>query len=161
MKTLYIIRHAKSSWDYDVSDEMRPLNKRGFNDAELIGKELKTLIKPIDKILSSPAVRAHSTAKIVVEHLDVDKDIFSLEPNLYDFGGQDVIEVIKNCDDTINTLMVFGHNHALTSIANLYGSEKIDNLPTAGVVEIEFDTDHWKKITVGKTLLTIFPKSLR
>ncbi len=161
MKTLYIIRHAKSSWDYDVSDEMRPLNKRGFNDAELIGKELKTLIKPIDKILSSPAVRAHSTAKIVIEHLDVDKDIFSLEPNLYDFGGQDVIEVIKNCDDTINTLMVFGHNHALTSIANLYGSKKIDNLPTAGVVEIEFDTDHWKKITVGKTLLTIFPKSLR
>ncbi|GAA4278794.1 SixA phosphatase family protein [Aquimarina mytili] len=161
MKTLYIIRHAKSSWDYDVSDEMRPLNKRGLNDAALIGKELKTLIKPVDKIISSPAVRAHSTAKIVMEHLDVDKSIFSLEPDLYDFGGQNVIEVIKNCNDNIDTLMIFGHNHALTSISNLYGSEKIDNLPTAGVVGIEFDTTSWKNINVGKNLLIIFPKSLR
>ncbi|MEW7291969.1 SixA phosphatase family protein [Aquimarina sp. 2304DJ70-9] len=161
MKTLYIIRHAKSSWEFDVSDEDRPLNKRGVKDAGLIGEELKTLIKPVDKILCSPAVRAHSTAKIIVDQLDISSTIFSLEPDLYDFGGHKVVDVIKNCEDKINTLMIFGHNHAFTSIANLYGSERIDNLPTAGVVGIEFDCNKWKDINVGKTLLTIFPKSLK
>ncbi len=161
MKTLYMMRHAKSSWDFDVSDEQRPLNKRGLNDASLVGKELKTLIKPLDKVLSSPAVRAHSTAKIVLGYLGIPDTIFSLEEDLYDFGGNQVIEVIKNCNDNIDTLMIFGHNHAFTSIVNLYGSEKIDNLPTAGLVCIEFDISSWKNINVGKTLLKIFPKSLR
>ncbi len=161
MKTLYLIRHAKSSWEFDVSDEKRPLNSRGIRDAKLVGKELEKLIKPIDKILCSPAERAYSTAKIVLSYLALPEDIFSLEPELYDFGGNHVIEVIKNCGEEINTLMIFGHNHAFTSIANLYGDERIDNLPTAGVVVIEFDVDKWENIDVGKTLLTIFPKSLR
>ncbi|MBQ0733241.1 SixA phosphatase family protein [Aquimarina celericrescens] len=161
MKTLYMIRHAKSSWEFDVSDEKRPLNNRGLKDADLIGKELKTHVKSIDKVLSSPAERAHTTAKIVLSHLDLPESIFSLESNLYDFGGSQVIEVIKNCDDEINSLMIFGHNHAFTSIANMYGSERIDNVPTAGVVVIQFDVEEWKKIKVGKTLLKIYPKSLR
>jgi len=161
MKTLYIMRHAKSSWDFDVSDEKRPLNSRGENDASLVGKELKSLIKPLDKVLCSPAVRAHSTANIVLEHLGVSSSKFSLEQDLYDFGGNQVIEVVKKCNNDINTLMIFGHNHAFTSIVNLYGSEKIDNLPTAGVVGIEFDITSWKDMSVGKNLLKIFPKSLK
>lgn len=161
MKTLYIIRHAKSSWEFDVSDDKRPLNDRGVRDAGLVGEHLKTLVEPIDKVLCSPAKRAHSTAKIIVSHLHVSESVFSLEPNLYDFEGAQVIDVIKNCHDDINTLMIFGHNHAFTSIVNLYGDQHIDNLPTAGVVAIEFDVDTWQNISVGKTLLTIFPKSLR
>ncbi|MBQ4819227.1 histidine phosphatase family protein [Aquimarina sp. MMG016] len=161
MKTLYLIRHAKSSWEFDLPDDKRPLNNRGLNDAELIGEHLKTLIKPIDKVLCSPAERAYSTAKIILSHLEIDDSVFSLEPDLYDFGGHKVIEVIKNCDDDVDTLMIFGHNHAFTSIANLFGSESIDNLPTAGVVCIEFKENNWKDITVGKNLLTIFPKSLK
>ncbi|MDY8135767.1 SixA phosphatase family protein [Aquimarina sp. 2201CG5-10] len=161
MKTLYLIRHAKSSWEFDVTDDKRPLNSRGLKDADLIGNALKTLIKPIDKILCSPAERAHMTAKIILPYLDVSDDVFSLEPDLYDFSGQQVTEVIKNCDDSISTLLIFGHNHAFTSIANLYGSEIIDNVPTTGVVGIEFDVNHWKNINVGKTLLKLFPKSLK
>lgn len=161
MKTLYIIRHAKSSWEFDVSDDKRPLNQRGLADAELIGKELKTVVKSVDKILCSPAKRAFSTAKIVVSHLEVSENIFSLEPDLYDFDGRMAIDVIKRCKDDISTLMIFGHNHAFTSIVNLYGSEQIDNLPTAGVAAIEFDVDKWQNISVGKTLMIISPKSLR
>lgn len=161
MKTLYMIRHAKSSWEFDVSDEKRPLNQRGLRDADLIGKELKTIIKSIDKVLCSPAERAYSTAKIVLSHLNISDNIFSLEPRLYDFGGNQVIETIKDCNDSVDTLMIFGHNHAFTSIANLYGSEKIDNVPTAGVVVIQFDIEKWKNLSVGKTLLKIYPKSLR
>ncbi len=161
MKTLYMIRHAKSSWEFDVSDEKRPLNQRGLSDADLVGKELKTVIKSIDRVLSSPAERAYSTAKIVLSHLDIPESLFGLESRLYDFGGNQVIEVIKNCGDEINTLMIFGHNHAFTSIANLYGNENIENVPTAGVVVIQFDVKKWKNINVGKTLLKIYPKSLR
>ncbi|WP_299439478.1 histidine phosphatase family protein [uncultured Aquimarina sp.] len=161
MKTLYIIRHAKSSWEFDLQDHERPLNNRGLRDADLVGKNLKTLIKPVDKVLSSDAERAKTTAKIILDNLDLDDDIFSLESKLYDFNGHQVIEVIKSCDEDVNTLMIFGHNHAFTSIANLYGSEVIDNLPTAGVVGIQFDVNNWKDISVGKTVLTIFPKELR
>ncbi len=161
MKTLYMIRHAKSSWEFDVSDEKRPLNQRGLRDADLIGEELKSIVKSMDKVLCSPAERAYATAKIVLGHLNFPEDIFSLEPRLYDFGGSHVTEVIKDCDDSVNSLLIFGHNHAFTSIANLYGSEKIDNVPTAGVVIIQFDVEKWKNINVGKTLLKISPKSLR
>ncbi|WP_103068364.1 SixA phosphatase family protein [Aquimarina sediminis] len=161
MKTLYIIRHAKSSWKFDVTDDKRPLNERGLIDAELVGNELSTKVKSVDKILSSPAERAHTTAKIIIKYLDIDPSIFYLESELYDFEGRMVIDVIKKCNNKINTLMIFGHNHAFTSIANLFGSETIDNLPTSGVVAIQFDVNDWQNITVGKTLFTIFPKSLR
>ena len=161
MKTLYLIRHAKSSWEFDVPDDKRPLSKRGLRDADLIGKKLKTLIKPIDKALCSPAERAYATAKIIINNLNIADEIFELEPDLYDFGGHKVMEVIKRCDNKINTLMIFGHNHAFTSLTNLLGSDKIDNLPTSGVVVIQFDVEKWQNISVGKTLLKIFPKSLR
>jgi len=161
MKTLYIIRHAKSSWEFDLQDHKRPLNNRGLRDADLVGKNLKTRIKSVDKVLSSDAERAKTTAKIILDNLDLNDDVFSLESKLYDFNGHQVIEVIKSCKEDVNTLMIFGHNHAFTSIVNLYGSEVIDNLPTAGVVGIQFDVNSWKDISVGKTVLTIFPKELR
>ena len=161
MKTLYIIRHAKSSWGFNLPDDKRPLNERGLRDAELIGQELKTLVKPIDRVLCSPAERAYSTAKIICNQLSIPEDIFFLEPNLYDFEGAKVINVIKNCKNTIQTLMIFGHNHAFTSLANLLGNTYIDNLPTSGVVAIEFEAEKWQDINVGKTLLTIYPKSLK
>ncbi|WP_378175044.1 histidine phosphatase family protein [Aquimarina sp. SS2-1] len=161
MKTLYLIRHAKSSWEFDLDDHKRPLNKRGLRDADLIGKQLKTLVKSIDMVLSSDAERAKTTAKIIFDHLELPDSIFSLEPTLYDFSGHQVVDVIKNCNDNIKNLMIFGHNHAFTSIANLYGDKVIDNLPTAGVVGIQFDVKSWKEIEVGKNVLTLFPKELR
>ncbi|WP_344926603.1 SixA phosphatase family protein [Aquimarina addita] len=161
MKTLYIIRHAKSSWEYDVEDRNRPLNERGVNDAGLIGKKLISLINPVDQVLCSDAKRTQMTADIVLSHLTIDRSVFSLEPKLYDFDGHQVIEVIKSCSNQVSSLMIFGHNHALTSIVNMFGSEIIYNLPTAGVVAIHFDVEEWQNISVGKNLFTLFPKELR
>ena len=161
MKTLYIIRHAKSSWEFDIEDHKRPLNQRGLKDADIVGKALVGLVKSVDKILSSDAERAKTTARIILDHLNFSEDIFSLESKLYDFSGHKVIEVIKSCHDDVNSLMIFGHNHAFTSIANLYGNKVIDNLPTAGVIGIEFNVTRWKDIEVGKNVLTLFPKELR
>ncbi len=161
MKTLYLIRHAKSSWEFDVSDENRPLNERGFKDANLIGEKLKDIVNTVDRAISSPAKRAHTTAEIILKHLGLPDEVFDLEPDLYDFEGYGVMEAVKKCDDAIQTLMIFGHNHAFTSIANFYGDQRIDNLPTAGVVKIQFDIEKWKDIGVGKTLLIVSPKMLK
>lgn len=161
MKTLYIVRHAKSSWEFNLEDHKRPLNNRGLRDAELVGNKLKELVKSIDKVYSSDAVRAKTTANIVLGQMGLGEDILTIEPKLYDFNGHQVIEVIKACDKGVDTLMIFGHNHAFTSIVNLYGSTIIDNLPTAGAVGIQFNIQNWSEIEVGKTVLTVFPKTLR
>ncbi len=155
------MRHAKSSWDFELPDDKRPLNQRGLNDASLMAKELIDLIKPIDQVWSSPAKRAHTTAQIVVDHLKINDEVFRIQEDLYDFEGNKVLDLIKNCNDKIDTLMIFGHNHAFTSLVNFLGDKRIDNLPTAGFAEIEFDVDQWKNIVVGKTLLIRYPKMIR
>lgn len=161
MKRLYLIRHGKSSWDFDVSDELRTLTDRGITDSQLIGKELKSKIKSVDLIISSHATRAYETAKLVVEQLEIDLSSLQVDPDLYDFNGNMVMQVIKNCSDSVDSLLIFGHNHAFTTLANKLGNKLIDNLPTTGVVAIDFKVKSWDKIEKGKTVFTLFPKSLR
>lgn len=160
MKTLYLVRHAKSSWEFNIDDHQRPLNERGYKDAEKVGLHLASQKLPIEKVLSSDANRAKTTATIVTGLMNIDETLVRMEPKLYDFSGRKVVEMIKSCDNTINHLMVFGHNHAFTTIANQYGSEVIDNVPTSGVVAIQFDVDHWSDINEGKTVFTVVPKAL-
>lgn len=161
MKTLTLIRHAKSSWKHDVIDHERPLNKRGASDAELISKYLKASFLKPDLVLSSDANRAKTTAGIFVENLGIDRHLVKLNHNLYDFSGYNFIEEIKNCKDTIIDLMIFGHNHAITSFVNTYGDTYIDNVPTSGVVILKFDIERWKDVKPGKTLKTLFPRDLK
>lgn len=161
MKTLYLIRHAKSSWEYDLPDDQRPLNERGKSDANLIGNFLSGLDKTIDLIKSSPANRAITTARIIIRHLDIDEEKIQVDKDLYDFSGNQVLDVIKRTPNEVNSLLLFGHNHAFTSLANTLGDTYIDNLPTAGFVEIEFEEDYWDQISVGKNLLSVFPKMLK
>lgn len=161
MKTLTLIRHAKSSWKHDVIDHDRPLNKRGASDAELISKYLKTSFLSPDLVLSSDANRAKITAGIFVENLEIDDDLVKLNHNLYDFSGYNLIEEIKNCKDSIVNLMIFGHNHAITSFVNTYGDTYIDNVPTSGVVVLKFNIEKWKDLKPGKTLKTLFPRDLK
>ena len=87
MKTLYLIRHAKSSWEFDVDDHERPLNERGMKDAPLVASHVKSLIKVPDQIISSDAVRAKTTAVLYLQSLDIPQDRLKLDPKLYDFNG--------------------------------------------------------------------------
>ncbi len=160
MKNLYIIRHAKSSWEFNIEDHKRPLNDRGLRDAKLIGEELKSKQIPIDKVVCSDAVRAKSTAAIILKDLGVPKSRFYLDTKMYDFTGTKVMEVIKECEDTVDTLMIFGHNFGLTDIVNKLSDVTLDNLPTAGVIGIQFESTSWKTITTGTCMLTLFPKQL-
>lgn len=161
MKTIVLVRHGKSSWKYDVGDKERPLKKRGVNDANAVSREFeKTKFQP-DLVLSSPANRALSTCKIFIKNLGYSNDILEIRNELYDFGGHSVINCIKALDDTHEQIMIFGHNHAFTSITNSFGSEYIANLPTTGLVMINFDIDSWKDLKQGKTELMIIPSALR
>ncbi|WP_435413688.1 SixA phosphatase family protein [Psychroserpens mesophilus] len=161
MRQLVLIRHAKSSWEYDVTDAERPLKKRGFRDAALVSKAFKnTSILP-DVIFSSPANRALSTCKIFVKNLNLDEKRINIVEELYDFGGENVINFIKNIDDSYEKVMIFGHNHAFTSICNIFGDQFIDNLPTSGLVVINLDVTSWQDFKKGITKLTIFPRDLK
>ncbi|KJD32695.1 phosphohistidine phosphatase [Tamlana sedimentorum] len=161
MKKLIIVRHAKSSWEHNVSDHERPLNKRGFNDADLVSKYLINLKLKYDKLISSDAMRAKTTANIFIENLKITKSICFLDHNLYDFSGEKLIQVVRECPDSVNNLIIFGHNHAITSFVNLYGDVYVDNIPTCGVTILELNIEQWDNLKPGKTFRTIFPKHLK
>jgi phosphohistidine phosphatase len=161
MKNLYLVRHAKSSWEYDLSDHERPLNKRGYKDANLVSNYLKANLVLPDLVITSDAVRAKTTATIFKDNLGLSENIFNLSYDLYDFAGMQLVEVIKNCDDSVNTLMIFGHNHAMTFFVNTYGNKPIGNVPTSGFTHIEFDISSWKDLKKGVTKQTVFPKQLK
>ncbi len=161
MKKLILIRHAKSSWKYNVIDHERPLNSRGKIDVEIVSNHLKKSFSSIDLVLSSDAFRAKRTATAFIKNLSINQDIVHLNHDLYDFSGSNLLKVIKNCNDKVNELMIFGHNHAITAFVNTYGSQYIENVPTCGVVIIEFNIDKWENLNKGKTLKTVFPRDLK
>ncbi|UKM64131.1 histidine phosphatase family protein [Flavobacteriaceae bacterium GSB9] len=161
MKKLILIRHAKSSWEHNVIDHERPLKTRGFNDADIVSKNIKKKNFNIDFVLSSDALRAKTTAKIFIKNLGIKENIIELNHDLYDFSGENLTQTIKNCDDIVNSLMVFGHNHAITAFVNTYGDQYIVNVPTTGVVVLQFDIKKWANLKPGKTVMTLFPKDLK
>ncbi|MGB5941499.1 MAG: histidine phosphatase family protein [Leeuwenhoekiella sp.] len=161
MKTLYLIRHAKSSWEFDLQDRKRPLAQRGLDDAPMMGKHIKSKIRTPDLILSSDAMRAKTTALLYVKALGISEEEIVLEPRLYDFSGNSVLEVVHGIDGTVDVLMLFGHNNAFTNLVNLWGDKKIHNVSTAAFTHIDFDTDSWEDISQGHTVNYIKPKHLK
>jgi len=161
MKTLILVRHGKSSWEYSVSDKDRPLQERGVNDALLVSNVLRAKKIEIDAIFSSPANRALHTCMIFLRQLEFPFEDLCITEDLYDFSGASDLEFIKSLDDTLQTVMIFGHNHALTHLANSLGNTYIDNVPTSGLVHLNFEIDQWNSIAKGTTKQTIFPKELR
>jgi phosphohistidine phosphatase len=161
MKTLYMVRHAKSSWKYDVDDHQRPLKGRGKRDGELISEHVKDLVPPPQKIVTSDANRARTTAAYFKDAFGIADAAYELNHNLYDFSGQQVMKIIKNLDNSLDIVMIVGHNHAFTSIVNMLGNQYIENLPTCGFVAIEFEEDSWDAISTGTTRHAIFPRHLK
>jgi phosphohistidine phosphatase len=161
MKKLILIRHAKSSWKFNVIDHERPLNSRGLLDSQLIASCLGSKKVIADLVIISDATRTKLTSEIILSKLKINQEKVVFSHDLYDFSGSNLTQVIKDCPNNVNTLMVFGHNHAITSFVNIYGDMFIENVPTCGVVIIEFNIDNWDELIQGKTIETIFPKDLR
>lgn len=157
MKKIILIRHAKSSWDDpNHTDFERPLNKRGKRDAPFMGKLLKKENIIPDLIISSPAVRALTTAQIISEELDYPKKKIVIEDCIYESGIKEIESIIQKLDDKYKTVILFGHNPTFTSYANHLGDKYIDNLPTCGIVGLKLDIDNWTEVERGKGKVYLF-----
>ena len=156
MKILTIVRHAKSSWkETGLRDRDRPLNKRGKRDAPVMGKRLHEYgIRP-SLIVSSPANRAWTTAKIIANELSYPLEFMEQDEDLYLSSVDRILDVIASQDDGINSLMIFGHNPGFTDFANFLSPGLTQNLPTAGVVCVEIDQDSWSLYERPKTRLLV------
>jgi phosphohistidine phosphatase len=143
MKTLFLVRHAKSSRDNpSLPDRDRPLDDRGKQDAPKMGQRLaKRGVKP-DLLLSSPALRALTTARLMAEEIGYKRKNIVVDDRLYAGNVDDLLAVIRALDKTLNGVMLFGHNPEFTDLAHRLSSEIID-LPTSAVVEFHFDTTAW------------------
>jgi phosphohistidine phosphatase len=161
MKTIIFVRHGKSSWDYQVDDKDRPLKERGINDAHLVSYQLKKKELKIGACFSSPANRALHTCMIFLRNLNFDFKRFEVSNALYDFSGESVLHFLKDLDDNLSTVLLFGHNYAFTSLVNMLGDTYLDNLSTAGMAIVEFDLESWQDIKKGTTKQIILPKELR
>ena len=146
MKTLFLIRHAKSSWDDPaLSDKDRPLGDRGRRDAPRMGKRLaKGNVKP-DLILSSPARRALTTAEIIAKKLDYKRKDIVVDDRLYASAVDGLLNVIHGLGDKLERVILFGHNPELTELAHRLSGE-ITHMPTCAVAEFTFNTKSWSKI---------------
>ena len=145
MKRLTIVRHAKSSWKHpELRDRERPLNKRGRRDAPVMGQRIADAGLRPSLIISSPAVRAWETAKVVARALNYPLEFLQREDDLYHASVRDILDVIAAQDNGFNNLMLFGHNPGLTDFANFLSPGLTSNLPTAGVVSVRIDRDNWR-----------------
>ena len=138
MKTLFLIRHAKSSWDDStLDDHERPLNQRGKANAPIMAKRLQKLgIKP-DMLFSSTAQRAGSTAQVFAEHLDFPQPKISYVPDLYLASAGMLQDFIGKIENSLNFVLIFGHNPGLTLLVNQVWGLPIDNIPTCGIVSLK------------------------
>ena len=147
MKTLVIVRHAKSSWkDPYLSDHQRPLAKRGMRDAPIMGARLAEMGPPVDRVISSSAVRALSTAEMVTQEMGLPWDEIQIEDSLYHATEEEMIDLINEQEDYLDGLMLFGHNPGMTYLVNDLSNLDLDNLPTCGVVVLQFEVESWKEI---------------
>ena len=144
MKSLLLIRHAKSSWDdFSVNDIDRPLNDRGKRDAHAMAKRLLDKDITIDAFIASPAKRARKTAEMFLKEYKEKKDHIIFFDELYMAAPSVFFNVISKTDDHFKTLAVFSHNEGITDFANSLTDTKIDNIPTCGIFAVKANIKHW------------------
>ncbi|MBN1904764.1 MAG: histidine phosphatase family protein [Deltaproteobacteria bacterium] len=164
MKTIYLLRHAKSSRDDTTLDDFeRPLNNKGRESLVIMGKLLNDLDVMPDIIISSPASRAAMTARAIASKIHYPLDKISYREALYLSEKDILIEEIKNIKNTFKSVMVVGHNPGITDLANFLGDKKIDDIPTCGLCSIEFALRSWKDIDghSGRIKFIEYPKKQR
>lgn len=161
MKTVYLVRHAKSDWDNSsLLDIERPLNERGYNNANSMSRLFKEKQDNPELIISSPAIRAISTALIFARNLDYDSNLIALNKELYESTIKDYLSVITNTDEQYKSVMLFAHNPTISSFADSLCKTLPMDMPTCAIAGIRFDCKKWKdlKTTKGELFLFEYPK---
>jgi len=164
LKTVYIVRHAKSSWDnFGSSDHDRPLMPIGLKKTKKIVNYLNSKNVIPEIIISSTAVRAFETAKLIAEGIGYEIDSITKSKELYHAGLEEVYSELFAVDNIISSVMLIGHNPTLTDFVNDFVRPEIDNLPTSGVLCVEFNTNKWGNILNAKFKVNfvIYPRMLK
>lgn len=157
MKTLYLLRHAKSSWDNpDLKDFERPLAERGLNDIPLIAERFLRRQGAVNSIICSPAIRTKATAKLFAERINLPVDDISSNPELYFAGASMFLKAASLVDEECESAMLVGHNPAITEFVNAMADTDIDNIPTCGLVELSLPIDDWSDVQFGSATLVEF-----
>ena len=157
MKKLFLVRHAKSSWDDPSLDDIdRPLNARGKENAPEMGERLKKQEILPDLLISSPAKRARSTAKKLAKKIGYPKNEIRIDDGLYHGSDDMLIDIVRKLPDSADGVMLFGHNPGFTDFTNQLCNINIYNIPTAGIVAIDFVIDSWQEVDFGKGDLEFF-----
>jgi len=157
MKTLILVRHAKSSWDNMGMDDIdRPLNERGKEDAPVMAKRLKDKKIDIDIFVSSPAKRAHKTCKYFAKEYDLDKKDIVLVDKLYGASVIAFLEVISKLNDKHKSAIIFSHNPGITEFANTLTTVHLDNMPTCSMFAVQANISHWSEFSKSEKNFLFF-----
>lgn len=164
MKTLYLVRHAKSDWGNEhLKDIDRPLNQRGYNDAYIQSNFFAKEQQHPELLITSPAVRAYSTCAIFARALNHNENKIVIAPEIYEAKASAIISTIASVGNKVNSLMIFGHNPGFTNVYNEVSDSYIDELPTCAVIGIRFNIKDWNEIYTkkGEAFMSFFPKDFK
>lgn len=145
-----------------LSDKDRPLNKRGKRDAPMMGRRLHAQGIKADAVITSPAKRARKTAKVIAGEIAFPVDQIQMEEIIYGGSPSHLVEMLRLLESPIETVLIFGHNPDFTMLANILGGLAIDNVPTCGIVALDFDISAWRELAPGTGRLAFFdfPKNV-
>lgn len=163
MKTLFLVRHAKSDWNgHEFNDFERPLNQKGLRNAPMMAQRLKILNIPVERILASPAIRALNTAQIFAEFLDFPVQKIVKVPELYQADTKTFLQTINQLPEEAQTVIIFGHNPTITDMIEYLADYSIEKLPTTGIAMIAFDLPEWKMVSrdTGVLKMLDYPKKV-
>ncbi len=154
MKTLLLARHGKSSWDNDSIDDFeRPLNQRGLADAPVMAKRLNEMDIQVDRLITSDAIRAYSTAEIYAQALQIQ---LMHEHSLYQASSYDIVAQAKKLQDHLSAVMLVGHNPGMQEAVDYFCPGSIEDMPTCSIAIIRFDVAHWVAISPASAELVSF-----
>ncbi len=162
-KELFILRHAKSSWDEPSIDDVdRTLTSRGINDAHAMAARLKKQLKDVDLIITSHANRATHTAAIFAQELGCPLNKLNVTSKLYEISESNLSSVVKSLPEDLTRILLVGHNPTFTNFVNRYLKNVIDNVPTCGIVGLSFNSSTWADISRDNMQSSFFdfPKNI-
>jgi phosphohistidine phosphatase len=157
MRRITLLRHAKSDWSAPSKKDFdRPLNQRGKSNGKLIGTRLKNNGVRPSLIISSDAVRAMATARLIARNIGYPIEFIQPDHNLYLASPASIIDVLEREGENYNDVMVVGHNPGLTELANRLCNSQIDNIPTCGVFAVDIAVDSWADLANTQGTLNYF-----
>lgn len=163
MKTVYIVRHGKAvPASINIADNDRLLTDTGVARTWKVAQFMAESKPVIDHIIASPAERAFTTALIIADKLGIQTAKVVADEKLFTGDAADALDLIESLDDSINSVMIVGHNPVITQVANHFASPKLDSLPTTGVVSVHLDTEKWADLKKAKVIhnFTVWPGML-